>query len=185
MGDDQRRFVEAATVDGREPRARTLLAERPELAAAGLDCALVLGDAAAVADALCGDPGLVVRQGGARGGVPLLYPCHSCFAAAHRDGVVAVLEELGAEPDAGPAERLAGAFARLDVEAARALMREPPELDTRIRSAIVDYAVAHGLTGVAALVEVGLGLELRGWEDRRPLHAAAWRGDVLTVDALI
>jgi ankyrin repeat protein len=34
-------------------------------------------------------------------------------------------------------------------------------------------------------VELGLGIELRGWEDHRPLHAAAWRGDALTVDTLV
>lgn len=344
MTDDHRRFVEAATVDGREERARALLAERPELATAGLDCALVLGDTAAVQDALRRDPELIRQPVGARGWVPLLYPCHSCFAADRpeevratarllldagadpnatapspdwpgsiwtplygaagrvhdpeltkmlldaganpddneslyhatetpdpacvrlllhagaavegsnalphmldredvegtrllleaggdatdllpfavsrgrspeiirllvehgarldargddgrtaysgavlngRDDLAATLEELGAEPDAGPAERLAGAFAKFDLDAASALLQERPELDTRIRSAIVDYAVSHGPKGVAALIDLGLGLELRGWDDHRPLHMAAWRGDALTVDALV
>jgi ankyrin repeat protein len=102
-----------------------------------------------------------------------------------RDDLVAVLEELGVEPVAGPAERLAGAFAHWDLDAARAALREEPELDTRIRSAIVDFAVAHGPDGAAALDELGLGIELRGWDDHGPLHSAAWRGDALTVDALV
>jgi ankyrin repeat protein len=344
MADDHRRFVEAATVDGREPRARALLLERPELADAGIDCALVLGDAEQVAEALRQDPGLVGRSVGARGWTALLYPCHSCFAADRREGIratvrllldagadpnatapspdwpgsiwtplygaagrvhdpgltrmllaaganpddgeslyhstetpdhgclellleagaavegsnalphmldredlegarllleaggdatqllpfavwrgrspeilrllvehdadlsargedgrtayagavlngrddqVAALEELGAEPDAGPAERLGGAFARLDLATAAALLEQEPELDTRVRSAVVDFAVAHGPQGVDALLELGLGLELRGWDDHTALHAAAWRGDALTVDALI
>jgi ankyrin repeat protein len=344
MGNDHRRFVEAATVDGRETRARELLAERPELAEAGLDCALVLGDVARVRAALGEDPELVGRPVGAREWAPLLYPCHSCFIADHRDGIreivrllldagadpnttapspdwpgstwtplygaagrlhdpeltrmllaaganpddgeslyhstetpdhsclrllleagatvegsntlphmldredpegtrllleaggdatsllpfavsrgrspevvrllvehgadvqargddgrtayagavlngradlEAVLTELSAEPEAGPAERLAGAFARLDLDAARTHLDEAPELDTRIRSAIVDYAVAHGPAGADALLELGLGLDLRGWDDHTALHMAAWRGDALTVDALI
>jgi ankyrin repeat protein len=344
MADDHRRLVEAATVDGRAPRARALLLERPELAEAGLDCALLLGDAQRIAAAVNDDPELVRRTVGARGWAPLLYPCHSCFIEGHRDGIRAtvrllldagadpnatapspdwpgstwtplygaagrlhdpeltrmllaaganpddgeslyhstetpdhtclellleagatvegsnalphmldredvegarilleaggdatdllpfavsrgrspevirllvehgadvgargddgrtayagavlngradlaeVLEELGAESDAGPAERLAGSFESLDLDTARALLRQEPELDTRVRSAIVDFAVAHGPQGVDALVELGLGLELRGWDDHTALHVAAWRGDALTVDTLI
>jgi ankyrin repeat protein len=344
MADVHRRFVEGSTVDGRQERARALLAEHPELAEAGLDCALLLGDAARVEAAVREDPGIVRRPVGAREWVPLLYPCHSAFASGRRQGIqetvrllleagadpnatapspdwpgsiwtplygaagrlhepeltrmllaaganpddneslyhstetpdhsclkllleagatvegtnalphmldredpegtkllieaggdattllpfavwrgrspevirllaehgadpnarghdgrtayqgavlngredlTKILEGLGAEPVAGPAERLAGAFAHLDLEAARAHLREDPELDTRIRSAIVDFAVAHGPNGVEALDELGLGIELQGWEEHRPLHMAAWRGDVLTVDALI
>jgi ankyrin repeat protein len=343
MADDHRRFVEAATVDGREPRARKLLAQRPDLAEAGLDCALVLGDADRVAEALRMDPGVASQHVGARGWVPLLYVCHSCFDERHdglraaarllldagadpnatapspdwpgsiwtplygaagrqhdpqltrmllaaganpddgeslyhatespdhaclrlllqagatvegsnalphmldredpegarllieaggdatdllpfavsrgrspeimrllvshgadleargddgrtayagavlngRDDLVAVLEELGAAPQAGPEERVSGAIARLDLDAARAALAERPELDGRIRAAIIEFAVAHGPPGVAALEELGLGIELPGWEDGRPLHVAAWRGDALTVDALV
>jgi ankyrin repeat protein len=344
MSSDQRRFVEAATFDGRAPRARALLAAQPELAEAGLDCALVLGDSERVAAALREDRGLVGRALGARVWEPLLYACHSCFVDERRAGIretvrllldagadpnatapspdcpgstwtplygaagrlhdpeltrmllatgaepdddeslyhatetpdhsclrllleagatvegsnalphmldredpegtrllleasgdatnllpfavsrgrspavlrllasygadvharghdgrtayagavlngradlMAVLEELGAEPEAGPAERLAGALARLDLAAARAALAEEPAVDGRVRAAIVAFAVSHGPAGIAALADLGLGIELRGWEDGRPLHVAAWRGDLLTVDALL
>jgi len=344
MGDEQRRFVEAATGDGREARARAMLAERPELAHAGLDCALLLGDAERVGDEVRGDPSLTGRAIGARQWAPLLYPCHSCFAQDHRDGVhetvrlllaagadpnatapspdfpgstwtplygaagrvhdpgltrmllaagadpddgeslyhatetpdhtclrllleagaevkgtgalahmldredpagarllleagadatdllpfavsrgrspeiirmlaehgadveargddgrtayagavtcgranlAQALEELGARPTAGPGEQLAGAIARWDLEAARRLMRDSPPLDARLRGAIAGFATGHGPKGVAALEELGLGIELAGGDGGRPLHVAAWRGDFLTVDALL
>ncbi|MGH2947456.1 MAG: hypothetical protein ACRDPC_14585 [Solirubrobacteraceae bacterium] len=390
MADEEhRRFVEAATVDGRGERAHAMLAAWPELAGAGLDCALVLGDVERVGDVVRDEPEVVARRTGARDWPVLLYPCHSAFArdraadvrqtvrlllgagadpnatapspdwpgstwtplygaagrlhdhqltrmllaagadpddgeslyhatetpdhaclrvlleagaavegtnalphmldredpegarllleagadatgllpfavsrgrspevlrllAEHgadvhargddgrtayagallngRDDQMAALEELGAVPEAGPAERLAGAFARGDYAAARELLaagtdergvaetdeRGAPEtgerggaetgeptigrrpvretgeavigdvpLDRRIRAAIVGFAVSRGPDGVAALDELGLGLELRGWEDGRPLHATAWRGDPATVDVLL
>jgi ankyrin repeat protein len=344
MAEEHRRFVEAATVDGREERAHALLAGWPELARAGLDGALVLGDAERVTAALRGDPGVVTRAVGVRGWMPLMYACHTCFdhdwpaevrdtvrmlleagadpnatapspdwpsstwtplyGAAGRlhdpeltrillaagadaddgeslyhatetpdhsclrllldagarvkdtgalphmldredlpgarmlldaggdatdllpfavsrgrspeiirllagygadvhargdDGRTAyagavlngradlarTLEELGAQPVAGPAERLAGAVARWDLDAARVLARRRPELDARIRGAIVEFAVGHGPRGVAALEELGLGIELARGDGGRPLHVAAWRGDALTVDALL
>jgi ankyrin repeat protein len=344
MGDDHRRFVEAATVDGREARAHAMLAKRPELASAGLDCELVLGDAERVGAALRDDPGLVTRAVGAREWVPLMYASHTCFAEDRHDGfqetvrlllaagadpnatapspdfpgstwtplygaagrihdpgltrmllaagadpddgeslyhatetpdhsclrllldagaqvndtgalphmldredlagarllleagadatnlmpfavsrgrspeIIRVLAEhgadvnargddgrtayagavlngrdelaqalaqLGAEPEAGPGDRLSGAIARWDLDTARALMSEPPPLDARLRGAIVEFAVGHGPKGVVALEELGFGVELSGGNGGGPLHVAAWRGDLLTVDALL
>jgi ankyrin repeat protein len=344
MGDERRRFVEAATVDGREARAHAMLAERPELAFEGLDCALVLGDAERVAAALQEEPQLVAERVGARAWTPLLYVCHTCFAedrhdglratvrllldggadpnatapspdfpgstwtplygaagrihepeltrmllaagadpddgeslyhstetpdhsclrllleagarvedtgalphmldredaagakllldagadatslmplavsrgrspeilrllAEHgadvdarggdgrtayagavlngRDDLVEALERLGAVPEAGPGERLAGAIARWDLDSARRLACDRPPLDARLRGAIAGFAVGHGPKGVTALEELGLGLELAGDDGGRPLHIAAWRGDVLTVDAML
>src|ERR1700742_3614577 len=99
--DMRRRFVEAATVDGREARARAMLAEQPELAAAGLDCALVVGDHARVEAAIAREPGLAQRAIGARGWLPLMYACHTCFAEDRADGVYATVRLLLAA-GAGP-----------------------------------------------------------------------------------
>jgi ankyrin repeat protein len=70
------RLVEAA-LNGRADAAERLLAHDPALAYAGLEVALVLGDDAAVAEALREDPGLVSKQVGDR--KPLSHACHSAF----------------------------------------------------------------------------------------------------------
>jgi ankyrin repeat protein len=70
------RLVEAA-LDGRPDVAERLLDHDPSLATAGLDVALVLGDHAAVAEALEADPGLISRE--IRDRKPLSHACHSAF----------------------------------------------------------------------------------------------------------
>lgn len=78
-GDRQERRARlvAAALDGRPDIAERLLEHDPSLATAGLDVALVLGDHAAVAQALEADPGLVSKQLGER--KPLSHACHSAF----------------------------------------------------------------------------------------------------------
>lgn len=98
-------FIEAAT-DGRSDRAERLLGRYPELAAANLHTALVLGDASTVESHLNDDPALATQPGGPRNWEPLLYVCHTSLAGsslAHLDGLVAIARRLlasGADPNA-------------------------------------------------------------------------------------
>jgi ankyrin repeat protein len=100
-----RRFVEAATSDGREARARALIEADPGLGAS-FEAALLLGDADRVAAAVAVDAGLVRRATGPRRWLPLLYACHSCFladpgrAAGVRD-CARLLLDAGADPNGG------------------------------------------------------------------------------------
>ena len=72
------RLVDAA-LNGRDDVADRLLAHDPGLATAGLDVALVLGDEAAVREALERDPGVVGRDLDGPGRKPLSCACHSAF----------------------------------------------------------------------------------------------------------
>ena len=95
----------AAALGGRADVAGRLLEHDPALAASGLDVALVLGDAPAVAAALERDPGLVGRELPGPGRKPLSCACHSVFLrpdsprAADVRRVVALLLDHGADPD--------------------------------------------------------------------------------------
>src|SRR5918999_1380577 len=103
MCDDHRRFLAGAPLDGRGTPAPERPPPQPGAAGGGADCAVVLGDVAPVRAALGEDPGLVGRPVGARAWVPLLYPCHSCFIADHRNGIreiVRLLLDAGADPNA-------------------------------------------------------------------------------------
>ena len=95
----------AAALGGRDDVAERLLEHDPALAASGLDVALVLGDAPAVAAALERDPALVDRELPGPGRRPLSCACHSVFlrpASPRAPGVRRVVELLldgGADPD--------------------------------------------------------------------------------------
>jgi ankyrin repeat protein len=102
---ERRRRLVAAALGGRDDVAERLLAHDPSLAGAGLDVALVLGDAPAVAAALDADPGLVGRDLPDAGRRPLSCACHSVFlrpSSPRAPGVRRTIELLldrGADPD--------------------------------------------------------------------------------------
>jgi hypothetical protein len=98
-------FVRCAT--GSAPdRAKRLLELYPRIAAATLQTALVLGDAAAVDARLRDHPELVTKPGGPQNWEPLLYACHTCMhreTPARVEGLVAIVRQLcalGANPNA-------------------------------------------------------------------------------------
>jgi hypothetical protein len=103
--EERRARLVSAALGGRADVAERLLAHDPALAQAGLDVALVLGDAAAVAAALERDRELVRRELPGPGRKPLSCACHSVFLrpASHRaPGVRRVVERLldhGADVD--------------------------------------------------------------------------------------
>ena len=103
--EERRARLVAHALAGRADRAEALLAADPALARAGLDVALVLGDAEAVAAALARDAGLVSRELPVPGRRPLSCACHSAFLApgqARAPGVRRVVElllEAGADPN--------------------------------------------------------------------------------------
>ena len=92
-----------AALDGRADIAEGLLADDPELARAGFDVALVLGDAGAVAAALDADPELIGRDVPGVGRKPLSCVCHSVFLrpssprAPDLRRIVALLLDRGAD----------------------------------------------------------------------------------------
>ncbi len=98
-------FVRAAT-GGAADRARQLLKLHPTVAAATLQTALVLGDAAQVEAHLTERPGLATTPGGPQQWEPLLYVCHTCLHRDHpgrMDGLLTIahrLIALGANPNA-------------------------------------------------------------------------------------
>lgn len=105
---EQRRArLVSAALGGRDDIAERLLGHDPELAGAGLDVALVLGDEGAVAAALDRDPDLVARDVPGVGRKPLSCACHSAFlrpSSPRAPGVRRVVELLldrGANPDDG------------------------------------------------------------------------------------
>ena len=103
--EERRARLVAHALGGRADRAEALLAADPALARSGLDVALVLGDAEAVAAALARDAGLVSRELPGPGRKPLSCACHSAFLApgqARAPGVrrvVALLLDAGADPN--------------------------------------------------------------------------------------
>jgi ankyrin repeat protein len=113
------RFVDWA-VERRADRAQALLDLDPDLARAGLDCALLLGDTGAVGQALAADREPPRAEVGLRGWPPLSYVCHSAFLGGERTGDLVACAELlldaGADPDSsfphpefGPQSALYGA----------------------------------------------------------------------------
>jgi len=90
---------------GRADRAQRLLDADPALARAGLEVALVLGDAEMVAAALAADPDLVARVLPGAGRRPLSCACHSAFLAPDQPRapgvrrVVELLLDAGADPN--------------------------------------------------------------------------------------
>jgi ankyrin repeat protein len=102
---ERRRRLMAAALGGRDDLAERLLAHDPALANAGLDVALVLGDAPAVAAALDADPELVGSDLPDVGRKPLSCACHSVFlrpSSPRAPGVRRTIELLldrGADPN--------------------------------------------------------------------------------------
>jgi ankyrin repeat protein/GNAT superfamily N-acetyltransferase len=93
-GERARALVEWAT-SGRGDDVEALLTLDPDLARAGLDAALVLGDAERVGAALAGDRGVARRALGLHGWPPLLYVAFSAFLGGERtDGLVACAQAL-------------------------------------------------------------------------------------------
>src|SRR4051812_13775255 len=94
-----RAFVEAAT-EGRRDRADALLALAPEVALAGVDAALVLGDASRVPLPDVARAAAV----GSRGWPALCYVTHSVYLGGERtDALLAcarALLDAGGDPDA-------------------------------------------------------------------------------------
>ena len=77
--EERRARLVRAALDGRADVAEGLLADDPELARAGFDVALVLGDSGAVAAALDADPERIGRDVPGPGRKPLSCACHSVF----------------------------------------------------------------------------------------------------------
>src|SRR5262249_46339590 len=97
-------FIDAAVSDGR--RAQEILARNPKIAGAGFYVALVLGNHAAVENALAENPALVKGKSGPQNCEPLAYVCFSRYAyetapRAHDLAKTAkVLLGHGADPNA-------------------------------------------------------------------------------------
>jgi ankyrin repeat protein len=98
-------FLRCAT-GGASGRANRLLALYPNIAAATLQTALVLGDAEAVEARLRDHPELATQPGGPQNWEPLLYVCHTCMHTGQSDrveGLVTIARRLcaaGANPNA-------------------------------------------------------------------------------------
>src|SRR5215207_6973239 len=95
-----RRLVRAA-LTGAADAAERLLEAHPGPAGAGLDVALVTGDAATVAAALDADPGLVARELPGVGRRPLSCACHSAFLAPDQPRAPGVRQVIELLLDAG------------------------------------------------------------------------------------
>jgi ankyrin repeat protein len=103
--DERRRRLVAAALGGRLDRVEALLQHDPQLATAGLDVALVLGNANAVAAALDRDPQLINREVTDTAKRPLSCCCHSACLRPGSEHAERVLETIrlllarGAEPN--------------------------------------------------------------------------------------
>jgi len=154
-----RAFVLAAT-GGRRGEADAPPAG--DVARSRLDAALVLGDADALGAALRGDPGLAVREIGARRWLPLLYVAYSAFLGGGRTGGL-----------------LACARALLDGGADPNAAWEDAELE-RMTALNGAAGVAHEPRMTALLLDAGADPD-----DGRSLRAAAGAGDPACLELLL
>lgn len=107
----------------------------------------------------------------------------SAFAHAARrgfDDVVAVLRRFGANETLNPADELAVALSRQDLESARALLAAHPGI-ARTGNAeedrlLADLAGRSASEPVALLIEAGADLAAPGLDGGTPLHQTAWFG---------
>lgn len=101
-------FLRAAT-GRRFDRATSMFKRRPDLAAASLQAAAVLGDVSALRRFLIDDPQAATLPAGPLDWPPLMYLCWSVFLKADRDrrfeAATALLLDAGADPNAFCAER--------------------------------------------------------------------------------
>ena len=103
--DERRRRLVSAALGGRLDRVEALVEHDPQLATAGLDVALVLGDADAVEAALDRDPQLIDREVTDTAKRPLSCCCHSACLRPRSGRAEGVLETIrlllarGADPN--------------------------------------------------------------------------------------
>ncbi len=109
--------------------------------------------------------------------------------ARGRPDIARALAELGATPDAGPADRLLGDCLRGDREAALACVAADPTLVASARGdlgqALVTAAAEGRVEPTALLLDVGAPIDARGELGGTALHQAAWQGRGGTVDLLL
>ncbi|HEX4215215.1 MAG TPA: ankyrin repeat domain-containing protein [Candidatus Dormibacteraeota bacterium] len=103
--------------------------------------------------------------------------------------VAALLADHGGRDDAGDADRLIGACARVDrAEANRILAAHPGlfnEMSEMDRAAVVDLAQWKGADAVAMSLDLGFPVNARGENGETALHQAAYEGRPDTVRLLI
>lgn len=107
-----------------------------------------------------------------------------------RDDLAALLLARGVVPEAGPVDRFLGACMRADAPVARALLREHPDLLSRLtinEQRVVSEAAKRDLGDAISLMGA-LGFNLAIPEEHSgetPLHVAAWHGRASAAAALI
>jgi hypothetical protein len=201
--EERRARLVSAALGGRDDLVEGLLAHDPDLAVAGLDVALVLGDERAVAAALDRDPDMVSRDLPGVGRKPLSCACHSVFlrpSSQRAPGVRRVIELL---LERGATVRGTNALANAigDPRKVRILLEKgdlrpaDPELrDSLLYArdpAVAKLLIEHGaaLDGddevVARLLDAGVPLDARGIDDGTALHYAGMWGRASTVELLL
>jgi len=167
-------FIKAACVDrhswhggGTLEHAQTLLAKYPEIAAANIYCAAVLGDEVAVRNWLARDHELAVAKGGPHGWDALTYLCFSRYLRIDKDR----------------SEKFAACARALLERGANANTGWMEEIDTPPRK-IIESAI-YGAAGIAQSIPVTQVLLEFGADpndEETPYHVAeTYDNDVLKV----